>query len=342
MRVKDQGTWEGLDGVGAGVCKRWQAAGGPSTLNSAQGCWESGDFVILAWGPKPLNVLNTLGGLRGVAAAVCHRKGVALSPHGIGTPAFSSTAEAGATLARYFPKELEAVVAEAVGGGTPAVSSHPTTPSLDMFWVTHFPLFEEDPGKGGNASEQGGGVSSAHHPFTAPSRGQEGALLRVLEEEEEEDGEGEGKGDGGLRAALAITAAAYDLVANGSELGGGSLRIHASELQRKVLRKLKGGGGGAKDDLGGFEGLLQGLEAGAPPHGGFALGLDRLCMLLAGPSCAASLRDVMAFPKSATGADTLCGAPSVVSDDQLFDVRLALTDDKGAVRVRGGKGGMQR
>jgi len=112
------------------------------------------------------------------------------------------------------------------------------------------------------------------------------------------------------------TARAYDLVLNGVELGSGSIRIHRADVQRRVFDKLGIGTEEAQERFGFF---LRGLEYGAPPHGGFAFGLDRVVVLLAGGG---SIRDVIAFPKTQSGADPLTGAPARVPDDQLAEVGL--------------------
>jgi aspartyl-tRNA synthetase len=112
------------------------------------------------------------------------------------------------------------------------------------------------------------------------------------------------------------TARAYDLVLNGYELGSGSIRIHRADVQRRVFQALGIGEAEAEERFGFF---LRGLEFGAPPHGGFAFGLDRLYMLAAG---AGSIRDVITFPKTQSGADPLTGAPTPVPDAQLAEVRL--------------------
>jgi aspartyl-tRNA synthetase len=156
-------------------------------------------------------------------------------------------------------------------------------------WVVDFPLFERDPA--------GGRLASVNHPFTAPHPDD----LAVLESEPER-----------------VRALAYDVVLNGTELGGGSLRIGDPELQAKVFRLL-----GIADDVArarfGF--LLEGLQAGAPPHGGFAFGMDRIAMILAG---AASLRDVIAFPKTTAARALFEGAPAPVAGDDLTDLHLDL------------------
>jgi aspartyl-tRNA synthetase len=157
-------------------------------------------------------------------------------------------------------------------------------------WVTHFPMFEKG---------EDGRLTALHHPFTLPR---------------------EPEGD------LAMSNAhAFDLVYNGVEVGGGSLRIHNPTLQRRVFDALGITPEEAQDKFG-F--LLRALASGAPPHGGLALGVDRLCMLLAqaryGLSAATSIRDVIAFPKTAQAECLLAGAPSPVDEALLADVGLAL------------------
>ena len=112
---------------------------------------------------------------------------------------------------------------------------------------------------------------------------------------------------------------AYDLVINGNEIGGGSIRIHDQEIQAKVFDAL---GIGEEEKIAKFGFLLDALKYGAPPHAGIALGLDRLCMLLSG---AKSLRDVIAFPKTQKGQDSVTGAPTPVDTHQLNEVYLAST-----------------
>ena len=156
-----------------------------------------------------------------------------------------------------------------------------------FLWVTDFPMFEWD--------EQAGRWDPAHHPFTAPAPEYTETFAKVPEE---------------------ATAQAYDMVLNGVELGSGSIRIHRADVQRRVFAALGIGEAEAEERFGFF---LRGLDYGAPPHGGFAFGLDRLCMLLAG---AASIRDVIAFPKTQSGADPLTGAPTPVTPAQLAEVNL--------------------
>jgi aspartyl-tRNA synthetase len=156
-----------------------------------------------------------------------------------------------------------------------------------FLWVTDFPMFEWN--------EEERRWDAAHHPFTQPAAKWEETFAEVPEE---------------------ATARAYDLVLNGVELGSGSIRIHRADVQRKVFEKLGIGPEEAQERFGFF---LRGLEYGAPPHGGFAFGFDRVVVLLAGGS---SIRDVIAFPKTQSGADPLTGAPASVPDDQLAEVGL--------------------
>ena len=158
-----------------------------------------------------------------------------------------------------------------------------------LTWVTDFPMFEWD--------EEQGRFFSMHHPFTAPLASD----VHLLDEAPEK-----------------VRAQAYDLVLNGTELGGGSIRIHDTELQSKVF-KLLGIGSGEASEKFGF--LLEALSYGAPPHGGIAFGLDRLVMLLAR---ADSLRDVIAFPKTNRATDLMVDAPSNVAEAQLEELHLLL------------------
>jgi aspartyl-tRNA synthetase len=155
----------------------------------------------------------------------------------------------------------------------------------NFLWVTDAPMFEP----AGNGSGDGSGWTSVHHPFTRP-RAQDEAILT------------ERPGD-----ALAI---AYDVVLNGSEIGGGSLRIHERELQQKVFSVL---GLSAQEAREQFGFLLDAFRFGPPPHGGIAFGWDRVSMLAA---AAGSIRDVIAFPKTASGGDPLTGAPTPITAAQ--------------------------
>jgi aspartyl-tRNA synthetase len=134
-----------------------------------------------------------------------------------------------------------------------------------------------------------------HHPFTSPHEADFGLLLR-------EPGQ--------------VRAKAYDLVLNGSEIGGGSIRIHDATVQRQIFSLLDISPEEATLRFGFF---LEALEYGTPPHGGIALGLDRLIAILARES---SIREVIAFPKTATAADLMCDAPSPVDPKQLKELHL--------------------
>jgi aspartyl-tRNA synthetase len=162
-------------------------------------------------------------------------------------------------------------------------------PGWRPLWVVDFPMFEWD------ADEKR--WMAMHHPFTSPQN-DDPAALRANPE-----------------GALAK---AYDIALNGSEIGGGSVRIHRQEMQSTVFELL---GIGAEDAQRKFGFLLDALKYGAPPHGGIAFGLDRLVMLMAG---ADSIRDVIAFPKTQTAADPLTDAPSEVSEAQLRELHIRL------------------
>ncbi|EOB3491457.1 aspartate--tRNA ligase [Enterococcus hirae] len=161
---------------------------------------------------------------------------------------------------------------------------------FNFLWITEWPQFEY--------SAEEGRYVSAHHPFTMPK---EEDLERLSTD------------------PASVYAEAYDIVLNGYELGGGSIRIHTREIQEKVLETL----GFTKEQMEeqfGF--LLTALDYGFPPHGGIALGLDRFVMLLAGEE---NIREVIAFPKNGRAADVMSDAPSTVSDAQLFDLNIDVT-----------------
>ena len=173
-----------------------------------------------------------------------------------------------------------------------------TPPTHDSFlWIVDFPLFSAidgtDPGQGGQA-----GFCSTHHPFTAPLNQKHIDLL--------------------TKDPLMCIGDHYDLIINGVEVGGGSRRIHDSKLQEFILKdvlKMK------PERIEDFRHLLDALEAGCPPHAGFALGFDRLMTILTRQN---SMRDVIAFPKWGNGEDKMAGAPSRMTEDQMKTYHLGM------------------
>ena len=164
-----------------------------------------------------------------------------------------------------------------------------------FMWLTDPPLFEVD--------EETGAVAASHHPFTSP---------RTVDEDKLEAAPGD------------VLARAYDLVLNGVEVGGGSIRIHRPDLQARIFTAL-----GITDDdaRAKFGFLLEAFKYGPPPHGGIALGLDRLSMLMTG---AESLRDVIAFPKTQRAQCLLTNAPSAVDEKQLRELHIRLRNTQAA------------
>jgi aspartyl-tRNA synthetase len=167
-----------------------------------------------------------------------------------------------------------------------------TAADFKFLWVTDFPMYEWD--------EETKTWNAAHHPFTSPH--------------EEDIKAGRLTSDKG-----AVRALAYDIVLNGTELGSGSIRIHRKDVQAEIFRSLGMSDAEAKERFGFF---LDALEYGTPPHGGIALGLDRIVMILAG---ATSLREVIAFPKTAKAIDLMVDAPSHPTDQQLKELHLKIT-----------------
>ncbi|XP_064616568.1 aspartate--tRNA ligase, mitochondrial-like [Liolophura sinensis] len=158
---------------------------------------------------------------------------------------------------------------------------------FNFLWVVDFPLF---------LPKEGGGVESAHHPFTA-AHPDDAHLLTTHPNQ--------------------VRSQHYDLVVNGSEIGGGSIRIHNADEQRFVLEKV------LQEDCSELSHLLDALESGCPPHGGIALGLDRLMAVVCGTP---SIRDVIAFPKSHDGKDPMSKAPAVVSQEELDVYHIQIKD----------------
>ena len=161
--------------------------------------------------------------------------------------------------------------------------------SYELLWITDFPVFEY--------SELEGRYLACHHPFTAPN---DSDIDKLLTDKAN------------------CYAKAYDIVINGYEAGGGSIRIHDPKVQNIMFEAL---GLDKKDVNDKFGFLIEAFKYGTPPHGGFALGLDRLTMLLTNTD---NIRDVIAFPKTASASDLMCECPSVVYDDQLKDLGLSI------------------
>jgi aspartyl-tRNA synthetase len=167
-----------------------------------------------------------------------------------------------------------------------------TPDDYKFLWVTDFPMYE--------FNEEKKTWDAAHHPFTAPHEDdiKSGALYN----------------DKG-----AVRALAYDVVLNGLELGSGSIRIHRKDVQSEIFRSLGMSDEEARERFGFF---LEALEYGTPPHGGIALGIDRIVMLLAGAN---SLREVIAFPKTAKAIDLMVDAPGLPTETQMRELHLKTT-----------------
>ena len=191
----------------------------------------------------------------------------------------------------FFGADKEKVVNEALGALRCKLGEdlNMYTTEWAALWVVDFPMFEEN---------SDGSISALHHPFTAPS-----CSAEELEE-----------------APLEALSRAYDMVLNGCELGGGSIRIHDESMQETVFRVL---GISEEEQREKFGFLLDALKFGAPPHGGLAFGLDRLIMLLTG---AQSIREVIAFPKTQSAACVMTQAPGAVNNTQLRDLHIKLRE----------------
>jgi len=190
----------------------------------------------------------------------------------------------------FFGADKKKVVNEALGALREKIGhdkKHLTGELWAPLWVIDFPMFEYD--------DEGNRWNALHHPFTAPKDGHEDLL------------------DSDPGSCLSK---AYDMVINGWEVGGGSIRIHQQSLQSRVFKALNISDVEAKEKFG-F--LLDALQYGAPPHGGLAFGLDRLATLLAG---ADSIRDVIAFPKTQKAQCLLTQAPNQVDEKQLRELHI--------------------
>jgi aspartyl-tRNA synthetase len=189
----------------------------------------------------------------------------------------------------FFCADREKVVNDSLGALRSRVGHDRglAQPGWQPLWVVDFPMFEY--------SDESKSWAARHHPFTAPKDGHEDLF----------------ESDPGHAIAKA-----YDVVLNGWELGGGSVRIHRQEVQAKVFRALNMS---AEDQQRKFGFLLDALQYGAPPHGGIAFGLDRMVALMAGVD---QIRDVIAFPKTQRGQDLLVGAPSLVTEQQLRELHI--------------------
>ncbi len=195
----------------------------------------------------------------------------------------------------FFGADSARVVNDSLGAlrGQIAANMNLINEDWAPIWVTDFPLVEWDDGANR--------YQSLHHPFTAPCEDQIDAL----------DSD-----------PSSVISRAYDLVLNGSEIGGGSIRIHRSDLQQKVLDVL---GIGEEEANSKFGFLLEALKYGAPPHGGMAFGIDRVCAMMAGVE---SIRDVIAFPKTQKASCLLTQAPNDVDDKQLRELGIKLRKPK--------------
>jgi aspartyl-tRNA synthetase len=175
----------------------------------------------------------------------------------------------------------------------------PNPQGFDFVWVVDFPLFspsvESEPGQGGSS-----GFAATHHPFTAPKTAKDLDLLSWN--------------------PMAATAAHYDLVVNGVELGGGSRRIHDGHVQEYILRDILRV---PEEGIISLQHLLDALKVGCPPHAGMALGFDRLLAVLLGRG---SVKEVIAFPKNNRGEDVMVGSPNAIRPEQLKPYYLSMME----------------
>lgn len=184
--------------------------------------------------------------------------------------------------------------------GQPAISERP----LRFVWITEFPLFE--------GMDDEGHPVAAHHPFTMPHPDD----LDLLDTD-----------------PMVVRSQSYDLVLNGWELGSGSIRIHRADIQRRVFRTL---GISDEDAESRFGFLLGAFRYGAPPHGGFAVGLDRFVALLAGED---NIREVIAYPKTQSGADLMSGAPKPLTAKVLVELGIRVVSPQATGSSASGRAG---
>lgn len=192
-----------------------------------------------------------------------------------------------------FPRLTYAQSMKQYGSDKPDLRKNKEDPNeLAFAWIVDFPMFEKVP--------EGNGIGAMHHPFTSP-KAEDMHLLDTK--------------------PLEVRADSYDLVLNGYEISSGSIRIHDSELQKRMFQVI-----GLSDDEieAKFGHMIEAFKYGAPPHGGMAPGIDRLLMVLAGE---ANIREVMAFPKTGDGRDPLTGAPGVVAPAALADAHIKVVPD---------------